>query len=218
MKTIYREKEDQFERISDASRRAGNQSASCVPCSETGVPTGLVWHVDSSGASRPPHPLHAFRSRLTSIRASISCHPICRSFCVLSCTVSSSIVIPPTSESAPLADDGCVVQSAGRHHRQNHQTGCFQLYDDLIIDEILSLEDEQRRTSGKTQAVSDFHWFLFLCACCGGRLFGFSVLVFGRSFVSFIPMLPPHSLFRVFIRPFSINRLFIRSLSSAFTS
>ncbi|ETN69254.1 hypothetical protein NECAME_15430 [Necator americanus] len=26
-----------------------------------------------------------------------------------------------------------------------------ELYDDLIIDEILSLEDEQRRTSGKTQ-------------------------------------------------------------------
>lgn len=29
-----------------------------------------------------------------------------------------------------------------------------ELYDDLIIDEILSLEDEQRRTSGKTQALS----------------------------------------------------------------
>ncbi|RCN29688.1 hypothetical protein ANCCAN_24550 [Ancylostoma caninum] len=29
-----------------------------------------------------------------------------------------------------------------------------ELYDDLIIDEILSLEDEQRRTSGKTQPVS----------------------------------------------------------------
>ncbi|KAL6738773.1 hypothetical protein Aduo_012286 [Ancylostoma duodenale] len=29
-----------------------------------------------------------------------------------------------------------------------------ELYDDLIIDEILSLEDEQRRTSGKTQPLS----------------------------------------------------------------
>ncbi|VDO05597.1 unnamed protein product [Haemonchus placei] len=37
-----------------------------------------------------------------------------------------------------------------------------ELYDDLIIDEILSLEDEQRRTSGKTQPVSDFPWFLLL--------------------------------------------------------
>ncbi|KAK5977398.1 hypothetical protein GCK32_019540, partial [Trichostrongylus colubriformis] len=41
---------------------------------------------------------------------------------------------------------------------------CFQLYDDLIIDEILSLEDEQRRTSGKTQPVSVFPWF-FLLLC-----------------------------------------------------
>ncbi|KIH68459.1 hypothetical protein ANCDUO_01202 [Ancylostoma duodenale] len=30
----------------------------------------------------------------------------------------------------------------------------YTLYDDLIIDEILSLEDEQRRTSGKTQPLS----------------------------------------------------------------
>uniref|UniRef100_A0A1I7XID8 Transposase n=1 Tax=Heterorhabditis bacteriophora TaxID=37862 RepID=A0A1I7XID8_HETBA len=40
----------------------------------------------------------------------------------------------------------------------------FDLYnlDDLIIDEILSLEDEQRRTSGKTQPVSIFRGSLVI--------------------------------------------------------